>query len=232
MILELDLKKALVLSLLVHIIFLGISSTVSIPRRPIVYWMTTPVELVSVPQEKAKPETTTVSQPPVVKKEIVTKPKKSVPPPKKEVKKKIKEQVVVKAEPKKTEQPAPAPEPVKEEKVVSTPATPAASTVITPEQKDFPFLYYLNIIQNKVSKNWVLTQTAENNIEQKVIIYFKITKNGKVTDVSIEKSSGISFLDQSAFRAVLLSEPFPPLPYEYDGDYLGVHFGFQYKGGG
>ena len=43
------------------------------------------------------------------------------------------------------------------------------------------------------------------------------------------KGSGFEFFDSSALRAVMLSDPMPPLPFGYNGDDLGVHFGFEYE---
>jgi outer membrane biosynthesis protein TonB len=42
----------------------------------------------------------------------------------------------------------------------------------------------------------------------------------------VEQSSGIPLFDRSCQRAVLEAAPLPPLPREYMGEYLGVHFPF------
>ena len=39
-----------------------------------------------------------------------------------------------------------------------------------------------------------------------------VLRNGQVTNISFEKRSGNSFFDQSAYRAIKKSDPFPPLP--------------------
>ena len=42
------------------------------------------------------------------------------------------------------------------------------------------------------------------------------------------EASGYEFFDRSALRAILISDPLPPLPVGYTGSDLGVHFGFEF----
>jgi TonB family protein len=94
---------------------------------------------------------------------------------------------------------------------------------------NFPFTYYLNIITDRVSSNWFssLVDPGVSGSFQ-TIVYFRIEKNGQVTDVKVEQSSGLTPLDLSAVRAVKASAPFPPLPREYEDDYLGIHLIFEH----
>lgn len=94
---------------------------------------------------------------------------------------------------------------------------------------NFPYTYYLNIITDRVSSNWFssLVDPGVSGSFQ-TIVYFRIEKSGQVTDVKIEQSSGITPLDLSAVRAVKASAPFPPLPREYEDDYLGIHLIFEH----
>ncbi len=225
----LSLKKALLFSLVFHVI-LVITTFPRFHRKPMRYWMATPVELVSLPAAN-----TVVTQP--VKPGAPVQEKKKPKEEKKAKKVKVKkDRVVINPKKKKTEeksqpQPKEIPQPVPVAALVPVPAAvapaPAQSTVIVPDVNDFPFLYYLNIIQKNVSANWNFEY--EGMVHQKVVVFFKIDKSGKVYDSKVEKSSGIAFLDQSALRAVLLSSPFPPLPDEYNGNFLGIHFGFEFK---
>ncbi len=209
-----SLKKALLLSLAFHLI-LVVTTLPRFHRKPLRYWMATPVELVTLPtapvQEKNKPkeEKKVKEKKTEIKKDVI-----AIAPKKKKAE--------AKPTPKLKEIPQPAPA-----AVPTVAPVPAQSTVITPDVNDFPFLYYLNIIQKNVSANWNFEYAGA--VHQKVVVFFKIDKNGQVYDSKVEKSSGISFLDQSALRAVLLSSPFPPLPDEYNGTFLGIHFGFEFK---
>ena len=95
---------------------------------------------------------------------------------------------------------------------------------------NFPYTYYLNIITDRVSTNW-FTSLVDPGISGnfQTIIYFRIEKNGQITDVKVEQSSGVTPLDLSAIRAVKSSAPFPPLPREYDEAYLGIHLIFEHS---
>lgn len=86
--------------------------------------------------------------------------------------------------------------------------------------------YYLTLVFGKIRDGW------ENPVETiatlTVTVYFKILKDGQVLDAKVEKSSGIDLFDQSALHSILSSAPFPPLPVEYTGEYLGIHLEFEY----
>ncbi|MBC7363464.1 MAG: TonB C-terminal domain-containing protein [Candidatus Aminicenantes bacterium] len=92
----------------------------------------------------------------------------------------------------------------------------------------FPYTYYLQIIVDRVSSNWF---TAVNNIdftgEYQAVIYFKILRNGQIADLKIEQPSNLPALDLTARRAVELAAPFPPLPRDYENDYLVIHLIFE-----
>ncbi len=94
----------------------------------------------------------------------------------------------------------------------------------------FPFTYYLQIILGKVSSNW-FTSLVEPGLRGnfQTIVYFKILRNGQVSELKIEESSGVKSLDLSALRAVQSSAPFPPLPGEYEEDYLVIHLIFEHS---
>lgn len=95
----------------------------------------------------------------------------------------------------------------------------------------FAFTYYLGIVQNKISQNWVPpTGMAKTGRTERATVYFKILRNGQIKDLSIETSSGAFFFDQSALRAVSRSVPLPPLPVGFGEDALGIHFDFELRG--
>jgi TonB family protein len=86
--------------------------------------------------------------------------------------------------------------------------------------------YYLTLVFGKIRDGW--DNPVETSATLTVTVYFKILKDGQVLDAQVEKSSGIDLFDQSALRSILSSVPFPPLPVEYTGDYLGIHLEFEY----
>ncbi len=101
-------------------------------------------------------------------------------------------------------------------------------TSIAVEGKPFPFSYYLSAIERKVSQNWFsgVTSGAEGLT---CLVFFRLRRDGRVDDVRVEQSSGNTYFDRSAMRAVRSAAPFPPLPRAFTEDYLGIHFTFVQK---
>ena len=94
---------------------------------------------------------------------------------------------------------------------------------------NFEFTYYLIAVRNRVSQNWgAPAGIATNGNRIRATVHFRIDRFGRVSDVRLEESSGVPFFDQSAVRAVSVSNPLPPLPAGYGESSLGVHFGFEY----
>jgi protein TonB len=96
------------------------------------------------------------------------------------------------------------------------------------EVSDFPFTWYLSIIQRKVTEKWVQpSRGIEPSLSVQVL--FEIARDGQVTSYKVERSSGNQWYDQSALRAVIEANPFPQLPEGFAGQSLRVHLGFDYK---
>lgn len=94
---------------------------------------------------------------------------------------------------------------------------------VTLEGRPFQFPWYLEEMVRKVQRNWRPPGTTS----LKTTIYFRIERNGRVSDMRIETSSGHFTFDQAAQRAIQAASPMPPLPGDYSGDYLGVYFDFD-----
>ncbi|MCD4654197.1 TonB family protein [bacterium] len=95
------------------------------------------------------------------------------------------------------------------------------------DAKDFPFMYYLSMMKNKISENWIPPFGSVSSEESKrVVVMFRVDRSGRIFSPEVEESSDDDLLDQSALRAVIVSAPFPPLPEGYPDASLGVHFGF------
>jgi len=88
----------------------------------------------------------------------------------------------------------------------------------------FPFNYYLNQVLSFISSNWYKPPAGEGTF---CSVYFVISKTGRIIDAKVENSSGNSAFDRAALRAVLASNPLPPLPFDYYEDKLGIHLRFQ-----
>ena len=86
--------------------------------------------------------------------------------------------------------------------------------------------YYLSLVFGKIRDVW--ENPVQTSSTLMTTIYFRILRDGSIEQTKVEKSSGIDLFDQSAKRAIISSAPFPPLPNEFTGDYLGIHLEFEY----
>jgi TonB family protein len=95
---------------------------------------------------------------------------------------------------------------------------------------NFPYTYYLQAVTDRISANW-FTSLVDPGVRGnfQTVVYFKILRNGRTTDASIKESSGIESLDLSALRAIQRSTPFPPLPSDYNQEYLGIFLIFEHN---
>jgi TonB family protein len=96
------------------------------------------------------------------------------------------------------------------------------------QSANFPFSYFLAAIERKVSENW-FSAVAENAAGLTCVVYFALMRDGGVSDVRLETSSGNAYFDRAATRAVKSAAPFPPLPKAFTDTYLGIHFTFVQK---
>lgn len=64
---------------------------------------------------------------------------------------------------------------------------------------------------------------------KRVVLLFKIAKDGRLLNVSVHNSSGTPEADQAAIRAVKLTAPFKPLPAEFRGQSVDIQFTFDYN---
>ena len=226
-----SLKKALLISTFLHIILFIFSSLDIFFRPRIVKWSVSPIELIDVRPKEVKKKIPKIIKKKVIKKEIVKKKenKKEIPLKTKKISNITKSKTpkgtsVVKKRPKNlNEKSNTTPEKLSKKSSLNP---EAISSPVSIKVQEFPFNYYLEIIKNKITKNWYPQKGIG---EAEIVVFFKILKDGKIRDMSIEDSSDISFLDRSALRAIANSEPFPPLPPAFGKDYLGVHLTFKVK---
>ncbi|MBI1884628.1 MAG: TonB family protein [Chlamydiae bacterium] len=98
----------------------------------------------------------------------------------------------------------------------------------SPDGKEFPYSWYLDLIQNKITMNWKepAKSLAPNN-DLSAIVSFEITSKGQVEKIKWAERSGFSALDDSVLEAVEASIPLPPLPENYPDRKLGVKIKFE-----
>ncbi len=95
---------------------------------------------------------------------------------------------------------------------------------------NFPYAYYLQTIQDRISARW-FTSLVDPGVDGtfQTTVYFRIFRDGSISEVEVKESSGLPSLDLSAKRAVITSAPFPPLPADYDEQYLGIRLVFEHS---
>ena len=94
---------------------------------------------------------------------------------------------------------------------------------------------YLARVLHDVKQNWydLIPESARPPIMKKgkVAIEFAILKDGSIAGMRLEQggSSGDPALDRAAWGGITASNPFPPLPQEFGGQYLALRFHFFYN---
>jgi TonB family protein len=89
---------------------------------------------------------------------------------------------------------------------------------------------YLNLALQRVRENWYHLIPESAAIKKgKLAIEFAITKNGQVSGMKLVASSSDIALDRPAWGSITASNPFPPLPSEFGGQYLALRFHFYYN---
>src|SRR5215471_7461649 len=96
------------------------------------------------------------------------------------------------------------------------------------DDASFEFAYYLQIVRAQIARNW--TPPAGSTEGTRVEVYFRVSRAGEISALRVETGSGNDIFDDSAIRAVTITEQLPPLPLGYAGSDLGIHFGFEYTG--
>jgi TonB family protein len=104
---------------------------------------------------------------------------------------------------------------------------------ITTDTQGVDFGPYLQRVLHDVKHNWynIIPESAMAPLlkKGKVTIDFAITKNGQVAGLRYVFGSGDVALDRAAYGGITASNPFPPLPSEFHGQYLGLRFTFFYN---
>ena len=85
---------------------------------------------------------------------------------------------------------------------------------------------YMRELQRRIKMNW---DPPKGNESKRVVLLFKIAKDGRLLSCSIYKSSGLKSADDAALNAVKLTAPFKPLPAEYKGQSIDIQFTFDYN---
>jgi len=100
----------------------------------------------------------------------------------------------------------------------------------TAAQANLWFRPYMADLQRRIKREWF---PPKGNESDPVVVAFKVEYGGQLSNLRLEKSSGIAEADQAALKAVQKAAPYRPLPSSFDQ--VEVQFTFDYKqfnGGG
>jgi hypothetical protein len=105
--------------------------------------------------------------------------------------------------------------------------------LILSDTRGVDFGPYLARLLREVRMNWyaVMPESVYLGDKGKVVIVFAIQKNGSVPagQPAIVSSSGKVHLDRPAVASIRASQPFQPLPQEFDGEQIVLQFTFLYN---
>lgn len=90
--------------------------------------------------------------------------------------------------------------------------------------KNFCCPDYLVTMLQVVQKNW----NARQEVNGEAWIKFRILRDGRITEIELERSSGYAALDLTSQRALFLTQRVPPLPSAFPDEHLTIHLRFNY----
>ena len=131
------------------------------------------------------------------------------------------------AEPKAVEPPKPEPAPQEQPEGSargSASGLALGASVAGLDNPDFTYGYYVDQMLKLIQGNWTRPMVG-SGVE--ATIYYRISRDGRIVEARIERSSGINSFDLAALRAVQASAPLPPLPRAFRDSWLGVHLIFR-----
>ncbi len=91
--------------------------------------------------------------------------------------------------------------------------------------EDIDFGPYMADLQRRIKRAWF---PPKGNESKRVVVIFKIHSHGELSNLRIDKSSGVPIADTAGLKAVQNAAPFRPLP-EGAPDDIDVQFTFDYN---
>ena len=91
---------------------------------------------------------------------------------------------------------------------------------------EFDYPEYLLELRDRIEQNWSPPTSRET---LSTTVFFRIGREGKILRVFVERPTKNIRFDASAQKAVIVCDPFSPLPDGFKNDNLGVHFEFIYE---
>ena len=82
---------------------------------------------------------------------------------------------------------------------------------ISLDTRDFRYASYFAHIKRRIQNAWIWPAEAQKN-RGKLLLRFKLRKDGTLEEVHLIRSAGIRILDDLAMAAVTKAAPFEPFP--------------------
>jgi TonB family protein len=112
-------------------------------------------------------------------------------------------------------------------------ASSAGGAQILSDTMGVDFGPYMKRIIYDTERSWwpIIPEIARPplNKQGKVLVRFKIMKDGSVKEMMLEGPSGDVALDRAAWGGILGASPYPSLPKDFKGPYLELRFYFLYN---
>jgi colicin import membrane protein len=94
-----------------------------------------------------------------------------------------------------------------------------------------PETAYLYRVADDIQRNWVFSRRlAGNQKNLRAVLFFKIMPDGEIRDIVFETRSGNRYLDESAYKAIVKSNPLRPHPPGIHKPVVIAAYGFTPEG--
>ena len=100
----------------------------------------------------------------------------------------------------------------------------SAGAGVATDLPNFPYPWYISQVRLMLWQAWQKRMPA---IESEGAVAFSILRNGSITDLFIEGSSGDRDFDSAALEAVQSAAPFPALPTDFREPFLKIHLSLK-----
>ena len=100
----------------------------------------------------------------------------------------------------------------------------AGGASVSPDLPNFPYPWYITQVRGSLWAQWSSRMPGGGG---EAVIMFEILRNGQITDVRVESSSGDRAFDYVALGAAQDAAPFPPLPNGFPDAFLKIHVRFK-----
>jgi len=81
-------------------------------------------------------------------------------------------------------------------------------------------------MDQRIKRNW---HPPVTNVTRKTVVFFKLSRSGRLLSLNVLKSSGSQAMDDAALNTIRICAPFKQLPAEYKESTLDVEYKFDYN---